>query len=144
MLHIAKAEPLRCCPYTFGPLSALLGTAGPCSQQSTSWNRIDHVATSRTSTNTERLQESFFRSRALHQRTHVRDHLICFPTRQLRYLGRTAPPAPLTASAVGGQVPDVGKPHYRDVRMQHSPCAVPYILHTRLGKLRGLARSRSA
>ena len=45
-----------------------------------------------------------------------------FCPRQLRYLGRTAS---LAASAVGGQVPDVGIPHCRDARMQHSQSRQP-------------------
>ena len=36
---------------------------------------------------------------------------------QPRYIGQTAP---LTAFSCGEQVPDVGLPHYRDARMQHS------------------------
>ena len=30
----------------------------------------------------------------------------------------------------GEQVPDVGIPHYRDARMQHSPIQCPSTLHT--------------
>ena len=46
---------------------------------------------------------------------------------QHRCIGQTAV---LTAFSCGEQVPDVGLPHYRDARMQHSPMQCPSTLHS--------------
>ena len=63
---------------------------------------------------------SFFTT--LHQCAQVRDHHSCFAQCNFRYIGHTAS---LTAFSCGRQVPDVGIPHYRDARMQHSPIQCP-------------------
>ena len=82
------------------------------------------------------------------ERTRVRTTFFCFPdSRRMRHsshegertgagstkatsvtLDMCAPPP--TASAVGGQVPDVGMPHYRDARMQHRPAQCPSTLYS--------------
>ena len=59
----------------------------------------------------------------LHQCTHVRDHLICFFLNQGNFV--TLAYGPPYSLSCGGQVPDVGMPHYRDARMQHSQRTQP-------------------
>ena len=60
---------------------------------------------------------------------------------QHRYIGQTAPH---TAFSCGEQVPDVAIPHYRGRQDAALPCAVSSHTAHRVGKLRGLSRSRNA